>query len=55
MYVPFFPPLFHFFLFFGFQEAANADGWTALHYAAQNGDVKMAELLLMHGAEPQSR
>jgi len=28
----------------------NASGWTALHYAAVNGDTKLVKYLIIHGA-----
>ncbi len=33
-------------------NAAQADGATALHWAAYHGDTKLAELLLKAGATP---
>jgi hypothetical protein len=34
-----------------FVNAQDIDGYTALHYAALNGDIDMVQLLLAHGAE----
>ena len=28
----------------------NASGWTALHYAAVNGDIDLVKYLIKHGA-----
>lgn len=36
-------------------NAAQGDGFTALHWAAYNDDVKLAQLLLKGGAKPESR
>ncbi len=35
-------------------EAANAYGYTALHWAAKHGHVRSAEILLEHGADPEA-
>uniref|UniRef100_A0AAV2IYV2 Protein kinase domain-containing protein n=1 Tax=Knipowitschia caucasica TaxID=637954 RepID=A0AAV2IYV2_KNICA len=35
--------------------AADEDQWTALHFAAQNGDDRSVRLLLDKGAEPSAR
>jgi ankyrin repeat protein len=36
-------------------NAVSADGWTALHLAAFFGHIKVAELLLAHGADVTAR
>ena len=36
-------------------NATQEGGFTALHAAAQNGNVGLIRLLLDHGANPQSR
>ena len=36
-------------------DAAHGDGMTALHWAAQHGDVEIAELLLAAGADAEAR
>lgn len=33
-------------------ETTEINGWTALHYAAQNGDITLTEALLTHEADP---
>ena len=35
--------------------ARSEDGFTALHTAAQSGDVELVKLLLEHGADPGLR
>ncbi len=32
-------------------DAANTDGMTALHFAAQNGDIAIVQFLIEHGAD----
>jgi len=34
---------------------ADKAGWTALHYAARHGHIKVAQLLLRHGANLDAR
>ncbi len=36
-------------------NAVDAEGRSALHYAAQHGDIELAELLLAHGADIEAR
>lgn len=39
----------------GVHQDTSHDGWSMLHYAAQWDRVKIIELLLNHGADPQQR
>lgn len=34
---------------------SDREGWTALHFAAQNNDAETADILLRHGAAVESR
>jgi ankyrin repeat protein len=40
----------------GFIDARNSTlGWTAMHFAAKHGNVSLARLLMVHGANPFAR